>query len=116
MVAEECRSACFIDLAGGDHKNELNNVVLFRFHAQSIEVQKEVGCGEAGTLVSVDKGVVLYNAKKIGSCECAQVGLFMGLFLQRAMKRRFQCAFITDPVGAAMKTQLLKMQRFYEYA
>ncbi len=32
------------------------------------------------------------------------------------MKRRFQCAFITDPVGAAMKTQLLKMQRFYEYA
>ncbi|MBY5998653.1 hypothetical protein [Tritonibacter mobilis] len=63
MVAEECRSACFIDLAGGDHKNELNNVVLFRFHAQSIEVQKEVGCGEAGTLVSVDKGGALQCQK-----------------------------------------------------
>lgn len=116
MVAEECRSTCFIEFAGSDHKNELNNVVLFRFHAQSIEVQKEVGCGEAGTLVPVDKGVVLYNAKKVGSCERTQVGLFIGLFLQRAMKRGFQCAFIADPIGTAMKTQLLKMQRFYETA
>ncbi len=114
MITQKGRSACFVDFAGGNHQNELNDRFLLRFHAETVEIEEEISCGQARALVSVNERVVLYNAEKVGGRKRTQIGLLISLLLQGAMKRRIQRAFIADTAGAAMKAQLLEMQRFDE--
>lgn len=114
MVAEEAGRTFFVDLAGGHEKNELNDVFLLGFHAEPVEEEKKVGCSEAGTLVSVNERMVFHDTKQVRCCERAQIRFLIGLFLQRAMKRRLKRTFIADAAGTAVKAQLLDMQRFDE--
>jgi hypothetical protein len=74
MIAEECRRSSLVDLAGGNHHEQLNDVRLLGFDTQSIEIKKKIGCGKRGTLVAVDEWVVLGDAEKISGGQFTEIG------------------------------------------
>src|SRR4051794_16555836 len=75
VIAEERRGTAFVNFAGGDHHDQLNDVRLLGFDAQPIEMKKQIGRRKSGALVAIDEWVVLGDAEKISGRQLAKVGL-----------------------------------------
>jgi hypothetical protein len=116
MVAEERRGACLIDFTGGDHHHQLNDILLLGFDAQTIEIEKQVGCGKGRTLVAIDERMVLRDTEEVGGSEFTKIGLAVRFFLLGTGEGRFQHALVAYTWGAAVEAQLLGVHRLHEFS
>jgi hypothetical protein len=73
----------------------------------AIEPQKYNHRGERRPFVAVDERVIARNAKTIGGGKDGEIGFAVGEFIDRSRKCGFEKPDVTDPVGAAEKSELL---------
>jgi len=65
VVAKPRGEVRFIDLATGQGKDEVNNLLLWGINSKAVQPKKEVHGLKSDTLVSVHKWMVLGDAKSI---------------------------------------------------
>ena len=116
MVAEESRRTVFVNFSSSDHRHQLNDVFLFCFKAEAVEIEKKICCRKCGAFVPVSKRMVLGNAEKIGCGEFAKIGLSICFLLKRSVESRFQHPFVANAGSPTMETQLFAMQRLNKFA
>jgi hypothetical protein len=116
MIPEEDGCASFVDLAGCDHQDELDDFRLLGLDAQVVEIQKQIGRSEGCSLIAIHERMILGDAEKIGSGQFAEIGITISLLLQRSGERRFKHAFIAYTGSAAVEAELFGMKGFNEFS
>lgn len=114
MVTEKRCCAGFIYFTRRNHQDELDNVFLYGFKTEAVEIKKQVSGSQSSSLVAVHERVVFQHTEQIGRRQIEDIRIAIGFLLQRTRKRWIKQTGIANTRCTTMQTQLLLMQRFYE--
>ncbi len=99
-----------IELPAGEREDQSDDLFLRCINAEAVQPKEEIHCLEGDTLVPVNERMVLGEAKTIGCSKGGKVCVRVVVEpVLRALNGRFQEAPVSESEGAAVNSDLIRM-------